>query len=128
FTSVPGGAWRGGFGESRAGKAGAPQSRTGVRTRIEARSKIMSLLIVWGNALWRDMFRLSLPVSEKILRAHRLALSGADAARLWQTRIGATESLRSGRVVDGLEHRAEGDRRRQIPYWRFNRRGRADGR
>jgi len=29
----------------------------------------MSLLIVLGNALWRDMFWLSLPVAEKILRA-----------------------------------------------------------
>jgi len=29
----------------------------------------MSLLIVSGNALWRDMFWLSLPVAEKILRA-----------------------------------------------------------
>jgi hypothetical protein len=68
-TLNPGGAWRGGFGESRAGRAGAPQSRADVWTRIEERRKVISLLIMSGNALRRDRFWSSLPVAEKILRA-----------------------------------------------------------
>jgi hypothetical protein len=64
FTSAPGGAWRGGFGESRAGKAGAPQSRADVWTRIEASRKVMFLLVMLENALRRDMFWLSLPVAD----------------------------------------------------------------
>jgi hypothetical protein len=47
-----------------AGRAGAPQSRGGVRARIEVKSKVMSLLIVLGNGLWRDVLWLSLPVAE----------------------------------------------------------------
>src|SRR5262245_33951798 len=68
-TLNPRRARRGGFGESRAGSAGAPQSRADVWTRIEARRKAMSLLMTLGTALRGDRFRLSLPVAETILRA-----------------------------------------------------------
>src|SRR5688572_885334 len=40
-----------------------------IHPRTEARSKLMSYLILLGNSLWRDMFWLAPPVAEKILRA-----------------------------------------------------------
>jgi uncharacterized membrane protein YcaP (DUF421 family) len=46
----------------------------------------MSLLVVLGNALWSDMFRLPLPVSEKILRALVVHLFLAPPPRVFGKR------------------------------------------
>jgi uncharacterized membrane protein YcaP (DUF421 family) len=46
-----------------------PERQERHKARAGGRSEVMSILIVFGNTLWRDMFWLSLPVAEKILRA-----------------------------------------------------------
>ena len=90
----------------------------------------MSLLFVWESSLWRDMFWLSLPVAEKILRAIIVYLFLVVALRIFGKRELAQLNPFDLVVLLTLSNTVQNAiiGAGQFGDWRFDRRVRADGR